>query len=87
MNEPILSVKNTLFCAGQVSDEEGVISAMAIQLLGAFLFALLIGVLFGKRYIPWLKKKGFVQPIKGQVTKIYSDNETDSSDDHKGADC
>ena len=42
-------------------------------LLGAFL----ICVLIGKRFIPWLKKKDAIQPIKDEVATIYEDQNGD----------
>ncbi len=55
---------------------------MVLQIMSAFLAALLVGVVFGKRYVPWLKKKGFIQPIKDKVEEIYSADEAKTADSH-----
>ena len=47
---------------------------MGVQMLSAFLLAFLITLLFGKGFIPWLKKKEITQPLKAEVKeKIYAD--------------
>ena len=39
----------------------------------AILLALVFGVVFGRGFIPWLVKHGFVQPLKKEVmNKVYS---------------
>ena len=44
-----------------------------ILVLGAFFFALVFSVVFGKCFVPWLVKSGFVKPLKKEVmTKVYS---------------
>lgn len=51
---------------------------MAIQLLIAFLLAFFLCKYFGQNYIPWLEKKGFIQPLKEKVKeKIYSEKNED----------
>lgn len=51
-----------------------------IQILGALLLAFLISTVFGKRFIPWLEKKGIIQPLKKQVKeKVYSEKNEDST--------
>lgn len=53
---------------------------MMIQILGALLLAFLISTVFGKRFIPWLEKKGIIQPLKKQVEeKVYTEKNKDSA--------
>ena len=53
---------------------------MILQMLGALLLAVLISTVFGKRFIPWLEKKGIIQPLKKQVKeKVYSEKNEDST--------
>ena len=52
---------------------------MIFQMLGALLLAVVISMVFGKRFIPWLEKKGIIQPIKKQVEeKVYTEKNKDS---------
>ncbi len=45
---------------------------MIICMLGSLIIAFLVSCVFGKRYIPWLKKRGYVQPLKDEVKqKVY----------------
>ncbi len=54
--------------------EERRFRTVMFQLLSALLFAFLISRVFGKRFIPWLKMKGIIQPLKKQVgEKVYSE--------------
>ncbi len=47
---------------------------MIIQYLIAFLAAFLIVLVFGKVFIPWLKKHNAYQPLKNDVKdKVYSE--------------
>ena len=51
-----------------------------ILVLGAFLLALMFGLVFGRGFIPWLVKHGFVQPLKKEVTdKVYSGKTDDAA--------
>ena len=36
---------------------------MVIWMLSALIIAFLVSCVSGKLYIPWLKKRGFVQPV------------------------
>ena len=52
---------------------------MFLYVLGAFLLAFLISVVFGKFYIPWLEKKNAWQPLHDKVAEqIYRDGREDS---------
>lgn len=44
---------------------------MTVYIIATFLIAFLFSILFGKRYISWLEKKGIRQPLKDEVVKIY----------------
>lgn len=47
---------------------------MTVQILGAVFLTFLLSLLFGKRLIPWLEKKGIRQPLKEDVEqKIYAE--------------
>lgn len=50
---------------------------MAINMLFAFALDFLVSAIFGRFYIPWLKKKNLEQPLKDEVAQIY-ENRTDS---------
>lgn len=52
---------------------------MTVYIIAAFLIAFLFSIIFGKRYISWLEKKGVWQPLKDEVAKIY-DQTGDSID-------
>ena len=53
---------------------------MIFQMLGALLLAVVISMVFGKRFIPWLEKKGIIQPLKKQVEeKVYAEKNKDSA--------
>lgn len=52
---------------------------MAIHILLAGLIAFLIVGFWGKRFVPWLEKHGIKQPIKEELTRIYSNKNDDSS--------
>lgn len=41
--------------------------------LVAVVVSFLIAAIFGKRYIAWLKCRGFTQPIKREVQQIYNE--------------
>ena len=43
---------------------------MVIWMLSALIIAFLVSCVSGKLYIPWLKKRGFVQPLKDEVNQI-----------------
>ena len=43
---------------------------MVIWMLSALIIAFLVSYVSGKLYIPWLKKRGFVQPLKDEVSQI-----------------
>ena len=50
---------------------------MPIAGLAAFLFVMM----FGKRFIPWLEKKGFRQTVKEEVeSRIYSEEDDPTSE-------
>ena len=52
----------------------------AILIPGAFLLVLVFGVIFGRGFIPWLVKHGFVQPLKKEVmNKVYSGKTDDDA--------
>lgn len=54
---------------------------MIIWMLSALGLAFVVSIVFGKQYIPWLKKHGFVQPLKDEVEQIvYQVDHT--SDEH-----
>ena len=46
---------------------------MALRIVCALLLAFLVVVVFGKYYIPWLKKKKASQPLKEEVARIYAE--------------
>lgn len=56
---------------------------MDLRILISFFAAFLASSIFGKYYIPWLKKKNANQPLKEEVAKIYEDNSLaeDNSED------
>ena len=54
---------------------------MVIWMLSALIIAFLVSYISGKLYIPWLKKHGFVQPIKDEVGQIIY-NADDTSNDN-----
>ena len=46
----------------------------------AILLALVFGVVFGRGFIPWLVKHGFVQPLEKEVmNKVYSGKTDDDA--------
>ena len=51
---------------------------MLLQLTGAALLGFAISALVGKGLVPWLKKNGFVQPLKEEVAQIYTTEDNDS---------
>ena len=60
------------------------IMTMIIKMASAFLLAFLFSIFSGKYFIPWVKEKGFKQPLKEEVAKkIYSDSEK-NKDNSKG---
>lgn len=51
-----------------------------ILIPGAFLLALVFGLVFGRGFVPWLVKHGFVQPLKKEVmNKVYSGKTDDDA--------
>ncbi len=53
---------------------------MDISIIGAFLIAAVVSVVFGKRYVKWLKEHDMEQPIKDEVNdNIYSKKNDDSA--------
>lgn len=54
---------------------------MIIWMLSALIMAFVVSFVFGQQYIPWLKKHGFVQPIKDEVGQIIY-NADDTSNDN-----
>ena len=44
------------------------------------LLAFLVAVVFGKNYIPWLKRRGATQPLKDEVAQIYREQNNDSGE-------
>ena len=55
---------------------------MTFQLSGACLLAFLAVFLFGKAFVPWLGKKGFIQPLKKVVEdRVYSETDSDADTD------
>ena len=44
-------------------------------MLSALVIAFLLSYVSGKQYIPWLKKRGYVQPLKDEVKQqVYQVN-------------
>ena len=43
---------------------------MIIWMLSALIMAFVVSFVFGKQYIPWLKKHGCIQPLKDEVKQI-----------------
>ncbi len=55
---------------------------MAIQILIALLIAFFFSMFFGKKYISWIEKKGFIQPLKEEVKeKVYSEENEDKPEE------
>ena len=51
---------------------------MAIQFLIALLIGFIFSLVFGKKFIPWMEKKGFTQPLKEEVKEnVYSEKNED----------
>ena len=51
---------------------------MVIQILIALLIGFIFSLVFGKRLIPWIEKKGFTQPLKQEVKEnVYSEKNED----------
>ena len=49
---------------------------MAIQIVCAGVLAFLAVRIFGKKFIPWLEKHDFTQPVKDEVNQnIYTEKE------------
>ncbi len=49
---------------------------MAIQVVCAGVLAFLAVRIFGKKFIPWLEKHDFTQPVKDEVNQnIYTEKE------------
>lgn len=46
---------------------------MVIKMIIAFVLAFLITIGIGKVYIPWLRQKGFSQPLKHEVAQMYEE--------------
>ena len=55
---------------------------MTVILICALFFAFVICVRFGKRFIPWLKEKDSIRPIKEEVASIYDARENGSPEEH-----
>ena len=53
---------------------------MIIWMLSACIVAFLVSFVFGKQYIPWLKKHGCVQPLKDEVKNIVYEEVNDFKD-------
>jgi hypothetical protein len=52
-----------------------------ILIPGAFLLALVFGLVFGRGFVPWLVKHGFVQPLKKEVEEnVYSGENNDAAE-------
>jgi len=54
---------------------------MAVILICALLVAFVICIQFGKRFIPWLREKGIIQPIKDEVASIYNARDSGSAEE------
>ena len=53
---------------------------MALSIIISFLAAFAVTFLSGKFLVPWLKKHGFIQPLKDEVVqKIYQCKYNDNS--------
>ena len=49
---------------------------MVSQLFGAIALAFFAILVFGKGFIPWLKRNGYVQPLKDEVQqRVYTEGE------------
>ena len=59
---------------------------MAVIMLFACMLAFLFAMIFGRRLIPWMKKKEIVQPIKKEVEEIYEDKDDDTDGENGIAD-
>ena len=61
---------------------------MALSIILFFLAAFAVTFLSGKYLVPWLKKHGFIQPLKDEVVqKIYQCKYSDNiTGDPKGPD-
>ena len=46
-----------------------------VYLVSAAILAFLISVVFGRRFVPWLDRKGVKQPVKVEVDRIYQEKE------------
>ena len=51
---------------------------MALQLLIALSIGFYFSMVFGKKFISWMEKKGFTQPLKEEVKEnVYSEKNED----------
>ena len=62
-----------------VPPREKEIGMSLLLILGSFLLALVFGVVFGRGFVPWLIKHGFVQPLKKEVEEIVYSGKTDDA--------
>ena len=62
-----------------VPPREKEIRMSLLLVLGAFSLALVFGVMFGRGFVPWLIKQGFVQPLKKEVEEIVYSGKTDDA--------
>ena len=56
---------------------------MVRGILAAIVLAFGVSLIFGKDYIPWLKNHGMTQPIKKEVEKIYSEQDSKKINQHE----
>ncbi len=48
---------------------------MVVEMIIAFVLAFLITIGFGKFYVPWLKRHKYSQPLKDEVSQIYTEED------------
>ncbi len=54
---------------------------MGMAILASVILAFGVSLIFGKNYIPWLKKHRFTQTMKDEVAEMYSKKD---AEDHSG---
>lgn len=54
---------------------------MVTKMISAFVLAFLISIGIGRIYIPWLRHKGYSQPLKHEVAQMYEGKNEEKRED------
>ena len=84
---PEADCRSDIITAGQAETGKGGRNMTGV-LLGAALAAFAVSVAAGRRYVPWLKENGAIQPLKKEVKeRVYADGdapEAETAGNHAG---